>query len=449
MTNSVLTATNDIEFNEQFAKAYDALENGSRNVFITGKAGTGKSTLLQYFRDHTTKNVAILAPTGVAAVNIKGQTVHSFFRFKPDITPEGVHTIKIRRTQKALYQKIDTIVIDEISMVRADLLDCVDIFLRLHGKDRRIAFGGVQMVFVGDLYQLPPVVRQAERDIFKDVYPSPYFFDSKIFREVNNDDLHPRKVEMIELQKIYRQKEEAFIRLLGTIRNRTATNENLKVLNTRYIPHFQPDKDELYVYLTTTNAMADRINQEKLDELKGRSYYYEGTLAGEFGVKNLPTHQSLELKLGAQIMLLNNDSGGRWVNGSIGKIIEIIDDGQVVTVELSEGEIVDVTPFQWEMFRFFFNEDTQALESESVGSFKQHPLKPAWAITIHKSQGKTFDKAIVDVGHGTFAHGQAYVALSRCARFDGLVLKKPILRKHILLDDDVVRFMTSQSSFEN
>ncbi len=443
------TSQKDIEFNDHFAKAYDLLENGSRNLFITGKAGTGKSTLLQYFRDHTTKNVAVLAPTGVAAVNIKGQTIHSFFRFKPDITPEGVRSIRVRRTQKELYRKIDTLVIDEISMVRADLLDCVDIFLRLHGRDRMAVFGGIQMVFIGDLYQLSPVVTQAERGIFKDVYPSPYFFDSKIYREMNGADQHPRKVEFIELKKIYRQKEEEFIKLLGTIRNCSATQEHLKALNARYIPDFKPHKDDFYVYLTTTNAMADRINQERLDELEGRSYYYEGTLAGEFGSRNLPTHEELELKIGAQVMLLNNDPGGRWINGSIGKIIEVLDEGKIVAVELSEGGIVDVTPFEWEMFRFFFNEDTESLESESVGSFTQHPLKLAWAVTIHKSQGKTFDKAIVDVGAGTFAHGQAYVALSRCVSFDGLVLKKPILQRHILLDDSVVNFMSSQFSVEN
>ncbi|MCK5014653.1 MAG: AAA family ATPase [Candidatus Omnitrophica bacterium] len=443
------TFQKDIEFNDQFAKAYDLLENGSTNIFITGKAGTGKSTLLQYFRDHTTKNVAVLAPTGVAAVNIKGQTIHSFFRFKPDITPEGVRAIRIRKTQKALYRKIDTIIIDEISMVRADLLDCVDIFLRMHGRDRMCVFGGIQMVFIGDLYQLSPVVTQAERGIFKDVYASPYFFDSKVYREINGTDQHPRRVEFVELKKIYRQKEEEFIKLLGMIRNRSATQEHLKTLNARYIPHFKPEKDDFYVYLTTTNAMADKINQEKLNELEERSYFYEGTLAGKFGSRNLPTHQVLELKAGAQVMLLNNDSGGRWINGSIGKISEIIDDGKVVTIELSEGGIVDVTPFEWECFRFFFNEETQALESESVGSFKQHPLKLAWAVTIHKSQGKTFDKAIVDVGTGTFAHGQAYVALSRCVSFDGLILKKPILRRHILLDNSVVRFMSSHKSSEN
>ncbi len=450
MTNIVKTvAGKDIEFNAQFAQGFDILENGSQNVFITGKAGTGKSTLLQYFRDHSSKNVAVLAPTGVAAVNIKGQTIHSFFRFKLDITPEGVHSIKIRKTQRALYQKIDAIIIDEISMVRADLLDCVDTFLRLYGHDRMAPFGGVQMVFIGDLYQLPPVVTRHERDIFKDIYPSPFFFDSKVFSEINNSEEHPYKFAFLELKKIYRQKEEKFIRLLGAVRNRTATGDHLKALNKRYMPHFKPEKDDFYIYLTTTNAMADKINQERLDELEERSYYCEGTLAGEFESRTLPTHESLELKVGAQVMLLNNDPGGRWINGSIGKIVDIAGEGSVVTVELAEGDIVDVTPFQWDMFRFFFNDDTEKLESESVGSFKQHPLKSAWAVTIHKSQGKTFDKAIIDIGYGTFAHGQAYVALSRCASFDGLVLKKPILKKHILLDNSVDRFMSMQFSGGN
>jgi len=442
-------ASKDIEFNSDFAKAYDLLENGSGNIFITGKAGTGKSTLLQYFRDHTVKNVVILAPTGVAAVNIQGQTIHSFFRFKPDITPEGVHSIKIRRTQKALYQKIDTIIIDEISMVRADLLDCIDAFLRLYGKNRMAPFGGIQLVFIGDLYQLSPVVPRNEKDIFKNVYSSPYFFDSHIFRELNSNGQHPKRFQIIELKKIYRQKEEDFVKLLGTIRNKTATEANLKVLNERCIPHFIPDADDFYIYLTTTNAVADRVNHQRLKELESGPYCYEGIVTGKFESRNLPTHQSLELKTGAQVMLLNNDSGGRWINGSIGKIIEIIEEGKIVAVELSDGQLVEVVPFQWEMFRFFFNEDTQALESESVGSFTQYPLRLAWAVTIHKSQGKTFDKVIVDIGNGAFTHGQTYVALSRCTNFEGLILKKPILQRHILLDDDVVQFMDRQLSLEN
>ena len=420
------------------------MENTSRNLFITGKAGTGKSTLLSYFRDHTTKNVVVLAPTGVAAVNIKGQTIHSFFRFKPDITPESVHSIIIRRTQKALYQKIDTIIIDEVSMVRADLMDCIDTFLRLHAKDRSAAFGGVQIIFIGDLYQLPPVVTRHERGIFRDVYASPYFFDSKIFRSLWGNG-NSGEVEIVELKKIYRQKEEEFIKLLGGIRNRTATQQDLELLNTRHIPDFVPPEDDFYIYLTTTNALADYVNRQKLEQLSGDICCCDGVLTGQFQERNLPTHHSLSLKVGAQVMLLNNDPEGRWINGSLGKILDIMKRGKSISVELSNGEVVDVHPFQWDMFRFFFNEDTESLESESVGSFKQYPLRLAWAVTIHKSQGKTFERVIVDIGNGTFAHGQTYVALSRCTNFEGLILKRPILLKHILLDDSVTRFMKSQS----
>ncbi len=435
-------ANTDIEFNKEFARAYDLLENTSGNLFITGKAGTGKSTLLGYFRNHTTKNVVVLAPTGVAAVNIKGQTIHSFFRFKPDITPESVHSIIIRKTQRALYQKMDTLIIDEVSMVRADLMDCIDVFLRLHGRNRGEAFGGVQIVFIGDLFQLPPVVTRHERAIFKDVYESPYFFDSKILKQLHGD----CSVEIVELKKIYRQKEEDFIKLLGGIRNKTATQQDLEMLNTRHRPNFVPQEEDFYIHLTTTNALADYVNRQKLEEITGEVYCCKGTVTGQFQERTLPTHHSLALKVGAQIMLLNNDPAGRWINGSLGKILEIMDKGKVILVELSNGEIVDVSPFQWDMFRFFFNEDTEHLESESVGSFKQYPLRLAWAVTIHKSQGKTFERVVVDIGRGSFAHGQTYVALSRCTNFEGLILKRPILRQHILLDDSVVRFMVSQDS---
>jgi len=442
-------AGKDIEFNKEFSAAYDLLENSGQNVFITGKAGTGKSTLLQYFRDHTVKKVAVLAPTGVAAVNIKGQTVHSFFRFKPDITPESVHKIRLRKVQRALYKKVDTIIIDEVSMVRADLLDCIDVFLRLHGKKPDVAFGGAQMVFIGDLFQLPPVVPRDEMGIFEGVYRSPYFFDAKIFREIQEGEGHPRSVKIVELKKIYRQQEEDFIKLLGSIRNRSVTEAHLKALNQRYIPHFKPPVEDFYIYLTTTNAMADAVNRKKLNELGNEPYIYEGTLTGAFEAKNLPTSIALELKVGAQVMLVNNDPSGRWINGSVGKIIDIADDGKIVGVELEDGSMVEVTPFKWEMFRFFFNEDTEQLESESVGSFTQYPLRLAWAVTIHKAQGKTFSKVIVDLGNGSFAHGQTYVALSRCTRLDGLVLKKPLLKRHILLDDNVVEFMNERFAANN
>jgi hypothetical protein len=448
-----MTAHNlqNLDFNEQFARAYDLMEHSRRNLFITGKAGTGKSTLLQYFRANTRKSTVILAPTGVAAVNVNGQTIHSFFTFRPDITPEGVHSIRIRKAKKIMYQKLETIVIDEVSMVRADLLDCVDAFLRLHGPLQDSPFGGVQMIFIGDLYQLPPVVGAAEKAVFGETagsenqrasgngiikYRSPYFFDAFAL---------DGRAELVELEKIYRQKDDDFIGLLNAVRNNSVTEKHMEILNKRCLPDFNPGTDELYIHLTTTNDLAGRINEEHLEALKGRMFHYEGELTGDFDTKSLPTQEILHLKAGAQVMLLNNDSRGRWNNGSIGKILEIGEGSGkagAVSVELSDGQKVEVSPFTWEMFRFFYNEETGALDSETVGSFTQYPLRLAWAITIHKSQGKTFPKLIVDIGRGTFSHGQVYVALSRCTSLQGLVLKKPILKRHIFMDWRIVRFMT-------
>lgn len=431
----------DFVFDEEFSAAYDLLENNPSPVFVTGKAGTGKSTLLRYFREHTSKNIVVLAPTGVAALNVRGQTIHSFFRFRPDITPEGVHSIRLRKAQKTIFKKLDAVVIDEISMVRSDLLDCVDAFLRLHGPDGTAPFGGVQMIFFGDLYQLPPVMTRLDRDIFKDLYASPYFFDAVAFKQLD--------FRIIELKKIYRQKDEAFIRLLNSVRDKSISVTDMEVLNRRLNPRFSPGEKDFYVYLTTTNALADGINQERLKELPGESLHLEGTLSNGFDVKSLPTHQRLELKTGAQVMLLNNEPGGKWVNGTIGKIFSTAKDHEAtetIRVALASGLVVEVPQFTWEVFRFFYNKDTEQIDSESAGSFCQYPLKLAWAITIHKSQGKTFSKVVLDIGNGTFAPGQMYVALSRCTDLEGLVLKKPIFKRHILLDDQVVRFMTAQDA---
>ncbi|MBU1996170.1 MAG: AAA family ATPase, partial [Candidatus Omnitrophica bacterium] len=343
---------NNLEFNDQFAQAYDTLENSWHNVLIVGKAGTGKSTILQYFRSNTLKNVVVLAPTGVAAVNIKGQTIHSFFRFKPDITPETVVNIRIRKQATDIYKKIDTIIIDEVSMVRADLLDCIDEFMRLHGKESREPFGGVQMIFIGDMYQLPPVVPGIERSIFRDLYKSPYFFDSKVFRKLFNNSSYKDsdenfefsydRLRIFELDKIYRQKEERFIELLGAIRNRSITDKQLVALNERYLPDFKPKGDDFYIYLTTTNSLADKVNEAQLNRIDFQAYFSEGEISGKFEQKNLPTQFSLQMKVNAQVMLLNNDPSGRWINGSIGKIVSFVEYDQIVVVELSSGKMVEV-----------------------------------------------------------------------------------------------------------
>lgn len=423
-----------IDFNPEFQKALDLIENTNKNVFITGRAGTGKSTLLTHFRSTTKKKVVVLAPTGVAALNVRGQTIHSFFKFKPSITLQGVKKLYKKDDPKNLYQKIDTIVIDEISMVRSDLLDCVNKFLQLNrGSD--IPFGGVQMIFIGDLYQLPPVVTSSEREIFKTHYLSQYFFDAKVFEKLN--------LELIELEKVYRQKDNAFINLLNAVRNNSASEEHLSEINQRYNPNFVANPESFTIYLTTTNDLADTINNQQLSLLKQKQHTYHGRVTGSFEKNSLPTEIELSVKVGAQIMMLNNDAQGRWVNGTIGKIVDIEkDEEDIILVQMNDGLVREVTPFTWELFHFSFDQNKNSLVSETVGTFTQYPLRLAWAVTIHKSQGKTFDNVIIDIGRGTFVHGQLYVALSRCTSFEGIVLKQLIAKKHIFIDWRVVKFIT-------
>lgn len=424
-----------LEINDQFKHAIDILENSDRSVFITGRAGTGKSTLLDYFRRTTKKRVAVLASTGVAALNVKGQTIHSFFMFKPGITLDRVKKLSQSYESRNIYRQLDIIVIDEISMVRADLLDCVDRFLRLNGPKANKPFGGLQMAFFGDLYQLPPVVASHEKELFQSLYKTPYFYGARVFESLDMD--------IVELDKIYRQSDERFISLLNSIRNNSITEEGLALLNERCQPDFEPSAKEFYVHLTTTNKLAEEVNSKRLTKLKGRLYSYTGYIEGDFGREYLPTAIDLDIKIGAQIMLLNNDTEGRWVNGSIGKITGVYPSGRgddIIIAELSDGEEVDITPFTWEIFRFYA--DDGQLKSEVVGKFTQYPLMLAWAVTIHKGQGKTFDRVVVDIGRGTFAHGQTYVALSRCTTLDGIVLKKPLEKKHIWTNYQVMDFLT-------
>jgi len=422
----------NIHFTPSINSALDLMENTSQNLFITGKAGTGKSTLLSYFRRHTKKKVVVLAPTGVAALNVQGQTVHSFFKFKHSVTLSSIRKLKEKKDKKNIYQELGAIIIDEISMVRADLLDCVDRFLRLNGADPSLPFGGIQMIFIGDLCQLPPVVTSQERDIFLNHYKSPYFFSSKFFEDY--------EMVFIELEKIFRQKDDKFIYLLNAIRNETITDEDINILNQRVRPGFQ---SEGYVCLTPTNREADEINTTQLHALKGTILTAEAHIEGQFGKEYFPTRQTLEFKVGARIMMMNNDSEGRWVNGTMGKIlgVEKEDARNAIIVRLEDGTEADVAPHKWEINRFFL--ESEAIKTEVIGSFIQYPVTLAWALTIHKSQGKTFQKVVLDIGRGAFMPGQVYVALSRCTSLGGLVLKKPLYPRHIWSDQEVMAFVNN------
>jgi ATP-dependent exoDNAse (exonuclease V) alpha subunit len=421
-----------IEINAQFQEALAAIAEG-RHVFVTGRAGTGKSTLLNHFRSITDKDLVVLAPTGVAAVNVGGQTIHSFFRFRTDITPEKAARAGSRAAkekERGIYQRLVTLVIDEVSMVRADLLDCVDRFLRAARPKRKAPFGGVQLILFGDLYQLPPVITSREHGLFEGHYAGPHFFQAHAVKELD--------LSLVELEKIYRQSDPDFIEALNAIRNNTVLPVHLELLNSRVDPEFNP-VDGFFVRIVALNREADEINAQELARLKGRSEVFDAEVQGEVGKDACPAEQTLTLKAGARVMLLNNDVMGRWVNGTIAKVVAINPDS--VEVELEEGSREEVEPFTWQLFRFELEEKGHHITSTAVGSFTQLPLKLAWAVTIHKAQGKTFDRAIIDISR-TFAPGQVYVALSRLTSLEGLVLRRPLRKQQVFVDRAVVRFFT-------
>ncbi len=431
-----------LDLNEKFLAALHLMENTRENIFLTGQAGTGKSTLLEYFRSQTKKNIVVLAPTGVAAVNVKGQTIHSFFGFKPNVTLS-----KVRRLDKAaVYENLETIVIDEVSMVRADLLDYVDKFLRLNGRYRGRPFGGCQMIFIGDLYQLPPVVTTNEEQLFNSMYQTPYFFSARVFDREQRliSDASEFKLTYVELDKIYRQKDNTFIQLLNAVRNNTVTPAELQALNARYLPGaYKVDHENLTVCLTTTNDMAAKYNSSALAQLAGDYHEFEGKTEGRFAESALPTEMVLRFKTGSQVMMLNNDQAGRWYNGTIGRVKSVAMDPagpNRVMVELPDGKVIEVIPHRWDMYKFVYDKSAGQIEAESAGSFSQYPFKLAWAITIHKSQGKTFDNVVIDIGRGTFTSGQLYVALSRCTSLDGVVLKTPISLRNIWVDERIIAY---------
>jgi ATP-dependent exoDNAse (exonuclease V) alpha subunit len=422
-----------IELAPEAQAALQLFEDSQQHVFLTGRAGTGKSTLLRHFRSTTRKRIVVLAPTGVAAVNVQGQTIHSFFRFGPGVTPEKARRRASGKTQ--LYRNLQTIVIDEISMVRADLLDCVDQFLRANGPRASQPFGGVKMVFIGDLYQLPPVVQSEQEGLFTTHYASPYFFDAKVFGQT--------PCLVAQLSKVYRQNDAAFVTLLDAVRTGALDASHIAALNARYRADLSDLKRDQYVALVTTNAMADRINAHHLAQIRQKPYTFRGRIDGAFQQRQLPTDASLTLKAGARIMMLNNEPRGRWVNGTLGQVSRIAthDESTDVHVKLESGYTGKISPYTWESIRFVFNDRRQHIESEVVGSFTQYPLRLAWGTTIHKAQGKTFDQVVIDFGRGAFAPGQAYVALSRCRQLEGVVLRRPFKPENVMVDERVQAFL--------
>ncbi|USO02503.1 MAG: AAA family ATPase [Alphaproteobacteria bacterium] len=419
-----------IEITPAFEKAMQLMEQGNENVFITGKAGTGKSTLLKHFKEHTSKNIVLLAPTGVAAVNIGGQTIHSFFKFQPSTTLNTVRRYTGKPSEN-IYKKIDAMVIDEISMVRADLLDCIDRSMRLNGRDPKLPFGGVQLIFFGDMYQLPPVVPHMERHLFENYYKSPYFFSAGAFQDV--------AFEKVELDKIYRQQDQKFIDLLNSIRGGQCSSEDLRLVNQRLDLDFRVTPDNPYIYLTPRNQKATEVNEHMLNQLKARTHSFEAEIKGKFGKEYYPAPFELQLKEGARVMMTNNDANKRWTNGTMGTVMRI--QPKAIQVKLDNGEFYDVKQHTWEITKFILEDGR--IDAAPIGRFKQFPMMLAWAMTIHKSQGKTFDKVLLDLEHGAFSPGQVYVALSRCTSLEGIVLTRPIQQRNIWVDQVVEKFIAS------
>ncbi len=420
----------DLQSNPQLDLAFDYVCNTNKNIFLTGKAGTGKTTFLQRLKHEPVKRMAVVAPTGVAAINAGGMTIHSFFQlpFGPFVPGNNSDTARQRKfsgEKIRLIRSLDLLVIDEISMVRADLLDGVDDVLRRY-KDPYRPFGGVQLLMIGDLHQLPPVVKDAEWDLLRPYYPTPYFFSSLALQKT--------EPVVIELKHIFRQSDRAFIDLLNQVRDNKMDAAVLDALNSRYIAGFQPGEEEGYITLTTHNASAQEINAQKLADTPGALARFRAELSGDFPAQAYPTDEVLELKTGAQVMFVKNDPSAakRYFNGKIGRITAM--HGEAITVQCpGEPEPIRVTPTLWDNIKYTLNEQTKEVEESVIGTFTQYPLKLAWAITIHKSQGLTFERVILDA-QAAFAHGQVYVALSRCKRFEGIVLRSRISTSSVRTD---------------
>lgn len=417
-----------ITLSDEQKKVFELIESTKSTVYITGKAGTGKSVLLEYFVKNTSKSVAVVAPTGVAALNVGGQTIHSFFKLAPDILDPK--QIQVDYKTRELLRHVDVIVIDEVSMVRVDLMEAINAKLQIANRNK-LPFGGVQVVMFGDLYQLPPVVTDGElQRYFADTYGGAYFFNAPVFEALN--------LKIYELTNIFRQKDPRFRELLNAVRNRQNLTEALEELNQRVnieIP------DEGFVTLAGTNATVSGINHEKLARLPGETKTYKAQISGNITASSYPTEELLKLKVGAQVMMLKNDQKKpqRWVNGTLGVITQLTPN--VIRVNI-DGVEHSVNMETWEKIQYYYNHEEEKLEKEVVSSFTQFPMRLAWAITIHKSQGQTYESVAIDLSGGAFAHGQTYVALSRCKNLEGLYLHSPIREQDVIIDQEIIEFMS-------
>ena len=443
-----------IQITEEMTQALKAMDSRSARqpALLNGGAGTGKSTLLKYYMDQKKdSNMVALAPTGVAALNVRGQTIHRFFGFKIHETPDRIRDESHRRipkSKKEVFKKIDTIVIDEASMLRADLLDCIDQFLRRYGPARNCAFGGVHMVFVGDLYQLPPCVTSEERDVIRAHYDSPHFFNAHALKETGMD--------IVELTHVFRQSDRKFAALLDRMRKGEMTNEDFGVINGRFAPDTGNGTSRQHITLTGTNRKAAMINEQRLNTLPGKKSTAHANMRGQFSRDSLPTEMELNLKKGAQVMMLNNDQEGRWVNGSLGEVVDISTASSSVSpnkvnnlaVRMADtSQVVKVGRHKWESWKFAIGSEGQ-ITPAVAGEFTQFPLKLAWAVTVHKAQGKTFNNVTVDMDRA-FATGQTYVALSRCTTLEGITLRRKIGHRDVRHDHLVKNFLEGKNDFAN